>query len=95
MLYTYHTMAELLALISMVELPSMIVTQTIVLLQTKSCLKKDFKCSRMIVLEQKLNPNKNERYFAPSLNHSYYYHGYERKPRSYKPKIDDILLRIN
>ena len=44
MLYTYHTMAEFLALKSMVELQSMIVTQTIVLLQTKNSLKKkDFK----------------------------------------------------
>ena len=45
MVFTYHTMAELLVVTSIAELQSMIVTQTfitpnIVLLQTKSCLKK-------------------------------------------------------
>ena len=45
MVFTYHTMAELLALISVAELQSMIVTQTlinpnIVPLQTKCFFKK-------------------------------------------------------
>ena len=45
MVFTYHTMAEILVVTSIAELQSMIVTQTfinpnIVLLQTKSCLKK-------------------------------------------------------
>ena len=66
-------MAELLALTPIAELQSMFVNQTfitpnIVLLQTKMCFKKMSNVHYHSFLEPKWNPNKNERYFKPSLN---------------------------
>ena len=66
-------MAELLALAPIAELQSMFVNQTfitpnIVLLQTKMCFKKMSNVHYHSFLEPKWNPNKNERYFKPSLN---------------------------
>ena len=66
-------MAELLALTPIAELQSKFVNQTfitpnIVLLQTKMCFEKMSNVHYHSFLEPKSNPNKNERYFKPSLN---------------------------
>ena len=82
MVFTYHTMAELLVVTSIAELQSMIVTQTFITANIVLLLfEKDVKCSSVIGFRAEKNPYKNERDFKPILNQSYY-HGYSSRTHS-------------
>ena len=82
MVFTYHTMAELLALISIAELQSIIVTQTlinpnIVLFQTNYFLKRCQILKYDSFFKAEVKSKSNRTIISPSLNRSFY-HGYER-----------------